>query len=142
MAQIKGQPRSAFPSVSPKKSVYNDSSSAIGAGLSVTADANGVDWVKLPAAALDPSVGITGPEGIPAKSWGSLIVAAGSKVPMKNTGGIAAGARLMHNTDGTVSTFSASGGTNKSLIGTCDVTAVDAATDECTFAGPGQTMQG
>lgn len=137
---VDGQPRAINPTFGPKRSVFNNSSSAIGASLCVTDDST-KDFVKLPAAATDPVVGITGPEGIPAKSWGSIVNIAGAKVPIVNAGGVTLGQRLGVDTAGKVVTIGSSAGTNYSLVGVCDQTGATGDTVEVTFAGPGAMIQ-
>ena len=137
------QPRTILHSQSPKLSAYNGTGTDIAANLCVMVDdTNEPDGVKLPAAADSPIKGITGPEGIKNGEYGSIIVEAGAVCPIKNTSGVSAGDRLMPNTDGTVATFSATGGTNKSFVGIANKDAATLIADECTFAGPGQSRQG
>lgn len=139
---LAGQPRTILPTFGPKRSVFNNSSSAIGANLCVTDDSTAKDYVKLPAAASDPVVGVTGPEGIPAKSWGSIANVGGSKLPIVNASGVTVGTRLGVNTAGKVVTLGSSAGTNYSLVGVADETAADGDAGEVTFAGPGAIAQG
>lgn len=134
-------PRTVFLSQTPKRTVYNNSGSAIGAGRAVMTDTSGVDYVKLPTGVNAAIVGFTGPEGIPAHSWGSIIVEAGAIIPAVNAGGITQGARLGIDTNGAVVTLGSSSGVSYSFAGLCNVTATDGVMDEIIFAGPGQSIQ-
>lgn len=135
------QPRTIFLSQTPKKTVYNNSGSAIGAGRAVMSDTAGVDYVKLPTGVNAAVIGFTGPEGLPAHSWGSIIVEAGAIFPAVNAGGITQGARLGVDTNGAVVTLGASSGVDYSYVGLANVTASDGVMDEIMFAGPGQSIQ-
>lgn len=137
------QPRTIPTTPTPWASKFNGTGSDIGASLCVMHDdSKEPDGVKLPAAADSPIVGVTGPSGIKNGEWGDVFVDAGGTVPVKNSGGVSAGERLMPNTDGTVSTFSATGGTNKSYVGIAKLDAATTVIEECMFAGPGQSRQG
>jgi len=137
---LQGQPRTILPASAGKRSVYNNSSSAIGANLCVMDDTT-KDHVKLPTSASVPIVGVTGPEGIAAHSWGSVINVAGAKVPITNASGVTIGTRLGVDTAGKVVTIGSSAGTNYSLVGVADETAADGEAGEVTFAGPGAMIQ-
>lgn len=137
---VDGQPRAINPTFGPKRSVYNNSASAIGGNLCVMDDST-KDYVKLPTSASVPIVGVTGPEGIPAYSWGSIINIAGAKVPIVNAGGVTLGTRLGVDTAGKVVTIGSSSGTNYSFVGVCDQTGATGDIVEVTFAGPGAMIQ-
>lgn len=138
---VDAQPRTILPTFGPKRSVYNNSSSDIGGNLCVMDDST-KDYVKLPTSASVPIVGVTGPEGIKAKSWGSIINIAGAKVPIVNSGGVTLGTRLgVDGSAGKVVTIGSSSGTNYSLVGVCDQTGADGDIVEVTFAGPGAMIQ-
>ncbi len=104
-------------------------------------DSSVADGVKLPAAVDSPIKGITR-NTIKDGEWGDIVVAAGSTIPVKNTGGIAKGARLMPQTNGTVATLSASAGTNVSLVGLANEAASTGEVSEMQFAGPAASRQG
>lgn len=134
------EPRRIHTSPHPKISRYNGTGAAIAAGRAVMADPNVDDGVKYPASADSPIFGVTENE-IADKTWGDVIVAPGV-VPIENDGGVARGALLGVDTSGRAVTWSASAGTNKSVLGTSMRTAADGAVDEVLWVGPGVSRQG
>jgi predicted RecA/RadA family phage recombinase len=135
------QPRFIPSSPTPKLSRFNGTNADIGANLVVMKDASYADGIKLPTGIDAPIEGVT-MNVIKAGEWGDIVVAAGSIVPVKNTGGITAGDRLMPQTDGTVATFSASSGSNASVVGIAQYTAATGVVEEMLFTAPGASRQG
>lgn len=136
------QPRSIFHTQSPKRAVYNNSSSDIGPHLGVMTDTDGVDYVKLPTGATVAVLGFTGREGIPKKSWGSLIVEPGCTIPAVNAGGVTQGQRLGIDTAGKVVTIATTAGDNHAYVGVANEDASTGEVGEIIFAGPGLSIQG
>lgn len=122
-------------------SVYNGSGADIGPNLCVMGDSSVADGIKLPAAIDSAIKGVTR-STIKNGEWGDIVVAGGSTVPIKNTGGIAKDARLMPQTDGTVATFSVSSGSNASLVGLANEAALTGEISEMQFVGPAVSRQG
>ncbi len=135
------QPRCIFHSQVPKRTVYNNSGSAIGANRAVMSDSAGVDYVKLPTSAAVQIQGFTDAHGIPAHSWGQIIVEAGCTIPAVNAGGVTQGDKLGVDTNGAVVVLGTTSGNVYALVGTCNVTAADGVVDEIIFDGPGHLTQ-
>lgn len=135
------QPRHIFRSQTPKRTVYNNSGTAIGAYRGVMSDSAGVDFVKLPTGAGVGVAGFTDSHGIAANSWGQIIVEAGCTLIAYNAGGITQGGELGIDTNGAVVPIGTSAGTNYALVGTANVTATTGVADEIIFNGPGQIKQ-
>lgn len=135
------QPRFIPSSPTPKASRYNGTPNEIGANLVVMKDPSTPDGIKLPTG-IDAAIDGVTTAAIGPGEWGDIVVAGGSVVPMKNTGGVTAGDRLMPQTDGTVATFSVGAGSNASLVGVASRTAATGVVDEVVFVGPGISRQG
>jgi hypothetical protein len=135
------QPRFIPSSPHPYKSVYNGTGSDIAANLVVMKDASVASGVKLPAAADSAIEGVT-LRAIPTGTWGDIVVAGGSTVPLTYGGAITRGLRLMPTTAGKVVELSAAAGANVSLVGTADEDGSSDDVREVTFSGPNISRQG
>lgn len=123
------------------RSVFNNTGTAIGAGLFVKLGTTGDRHVLLPAAVTDDLYGVT-MAAIPDQEWGDCQIegvarcVAGAAIA---TGGL----RLMPTTAGKVIAWTAAGGANAAVAGTSVTTAAaDNDPIEVQLAGPGVSRQG
>ena len=135
------EPRRIFTSQTPLLSRYNGTGSDIAANLVVMDDATTTDGIKLPAGIDSMILGAT-TRIIKAGEWGDIAAAPGSIIPLKNTGGVTKGDRLMPQTDGTVATWAASTGVNATVCGIAQETKATTLVGECQLAAPGTSRQG